>query len=164
MLRLLKSQVRFFAFAASLLGVVIGLAAPTEAAAREVPIKWSLSGTVSPAGLSPTYTLTGAGTGSHLGVFRYEATVVITGLDPSTGAVTADVNETLTAANGDSLANLRRVRGTPIRPGVYELSEQWNVSAGTGRFGAATGSGTGAALLDLNAGTVESANTGSIGY
>ena len=43
-------------------------------------------------------------------------------------------------------------------PGVFVGTDQWTVIGGTGRFGGATGSGTGVTHIDLNNGNISLSN------
>ncbi|MBM2811515.1 MAG: hypothetical protein HW416_2274 [Chloroflexi bacterium] len=162
----LKNRWRLLPLVAVLALGLVGIGANSvSAAAPKVPVKASVSGTVSPTGLSPTYVLAGTGTASHLGkVKSYKANVVITGGNPVTGPITDTLTETLTAANGDTLTILCQQVASLISPGVFHGVDQWTVIGGTGRFSGATGSGTGDTYIDLNVGTFTKALTGAITY
>jgi hypothetical protein len=129
-----------------------------SADASSSPFKASVSGTVTLTG-QLTFELAGSGKASHLGkVKSYQADGSFTG--PNTDTLT----ETLTAANGDTLIILCNQVLEEISPGVFRGTDTWTVIGGTGRFSAATGSGTGETNVDLNAGTFIKEMSGTISY
>jgi hypothetical protein len=151
------------AAAALIVAGALGTGAAVASAANAVPIKASISGTVS-ATSATGFALGGAGEASHLGRTAYAGTVTVTDTDPITGVITDTLTETLTAANGDTLTLLCIEVATPVSPGVYEGSDQWQVIGGTGRFEGATGEGTATTHVDLNTGEFSKQITGSISY
>ena len=108
--------------------------------------------------------LAGTGNASHLGKVSYKGSGEITSEHPVTGVITDTLTETLTAANGDKLTILCRQVATPTSPGVYNGTDHWTVTGGTGRFSGATGSGGGDTHANLNADTFTKAATGTITY
>ena len=145
---------------------LIGMAVSSASAAKPpLPFKASVMGSLSPTGISPTYTLEGTGIASRLGnVKLYQAGIVVTGGDPNTGPVTDVSTETLTAANGDTLTILCLQTADVISPGVLHGTDQWTVIGGTGQFDGATGSGTGETFADTDAGSFTKQLTGVIAY
>ena len=152
-LQLVAVIVMVMALAAS--GIAVGSA---RAAGSGVPLKASISGTVSMTG-DMTFALDGTVKANHMGSMKeYQANGVFTG--PNTDSLT----ETLTAANGDTLTIMCNQTLEAISPGVFRGIDEWTVIGGTGRFSNASGSGTGETQVDLNTGTFTKELTGAISY
>jgi hypothetical protein len=140
-----KSRAAVFSVAVTMAAPVLGIASPAGAGPKGVPFKGSVSCTVSGSVFTSE---AGTGNASHLGKISYST---------STGILTFD--ETLTAANGDTLT-LRDVR--TVVSGT-EASGTWTVIGGTGRFAGATGSGTSDSIRPGD-GTCTQTWSGSIVY
>jgi hypothetical protein len=149
-----RSRGRLLPLVAVLAVGFLGMGASSASAATTaVPFAAAVTGTVSATGPGttglPTFSLAGTGYASYLGKVSYTGKVVVTAID-STGVITDTLTETLTATNGDTLTLLCHQVAAPISPGspVLHGVDQWTVIGGTGRFSAATGSGTGDTYVD----------------
>ena len=130
------------------------------AATPSLPFAALVSGSVSGPSASGAFSLTAKGIATELGTVTYTGTGQVTG--NVNGVLTDTLKETMTATNGDSLTLQCQQTANPIRPGVYDAKDRWTVIGGTGRFSHASGSGTGATLIDLNAHTFVKAAIGTI--
>jgi hypothetical protein len=129
----------------------IGMGGNAAYAATMVPFRGSYSGSADWNNGAPLFS--GTGISSHLGKGTNEGYVVFTTAPVScAGGVPNDNYETLTAANGDSLAIVSHDVGCPIGPGEYHGTGHWEVLGGTGRFSGATGQGTLDGHADFNHG------------
>ena len=122
-------------------------------------VKVSVSGEIARTG-EATYELTGSGKATRLRKITYSGAVYNFVL-----VFSYDLTETLTDANGDQLTIQCHQDAVEISPGVYESTDDsWTVIGGTGRFSGATGSGSGATHVDLNANTFTRTCSGTITY
>jgi hypothetical protein len=140
-------------------------AGTASAAGTQLPFKASYSG--SAAWTSPTtIALAGTGIASHLGLITNSGTVYLTDFNsncPDGPDGVASINvETLTAADGDTLAIRSDDVACPTGPGLYHGTGHWTVTGGTGRFGGATGGGPFDGTADLNQGLFTSNPTGTL--
>lgn len=113
------------------------------------------------------YVNTGSGQVTHLGAVKVEI-FHCTFFDPVSGSGRFGPGTiTLTAANGDTLTladwGTFRFVQTPDALLSY-IDLEWEVIGGTGRFEGATGSGGGAPVGDVMAGTTTVTFRGSISY
>jgi hypothetical protein len=113
------------------------------------------------------YVNTGVGRVLHLGVVTYEVNHC-TSFDPASGTGAFGPGTlTIEAANGDTLVLAERgtFRFVPTGDTVLSYIDLvWEVVDGTGRFEGATGSGAGAPVGDVLAGTLTLTFWGSISY
>lgn len=136
-------------------------ASSASAAQRPVPFSYLVSGTASPTS-SSTFTLAGSGVSIPLGKVSYTGNVTITGVS-STGVITDILNETLTAADGDTVTiTCHQVADPTKTPGVYLGMDNWTVTSGTGQFSDATGAGVGTTSINLNNDTFDKAEAGTV--
>ncbi len=124
-----------------------------------LPFQASIAGTVALTGPT-TAVLSGSGIATYLGVIKYAGNVSDITATPT--GMTNVVVETLTAPNGDTLTTLCTEVAVQTSPGVFNGTDQWVVTGGTGQYAGATGSGTGNTLVNLNTGTWTKQLTGAI--
>jgi hypothetical protein len=107
---------------------------------------------------------TGKGFATLLGAFTSTGQATVTGVDNTTcvGGVANTNVETLTNAHGDSVTVSSQDVACPTGPGQFHGSGHWTVTAGTGRFRNATGSGSFDGHSDFVAGTFAATMTGTI--
>src|SRR4029078_6471865 len=74
----------------------------------------------------------------------------------------AEIQDTLTAANGDKDMTAINMQLCPIAPGIYHGVGTYVVTGGTGRFANATGSGVFEGTGNFKTGTIICALRGSI--
>ena len=157
------SRKRLLSLAAILTLTLAGLGATQASAKQAVPLTASVAGAVAGPTNTGAFSLTGSGKSSHLGnVKSYTASGQISFNDGTT--VHDTLIETYTAANGDQLVLQCEQVATFVSPGVLEGTDAWTIISGTGRFSAASGSGTGHTHADLNTHTFTKDATGSIDY
>jgi hypothetical protein len=122
----------------------------TYASDQQVPFSASYSGAISFAS-NGVWLLNGTGIATHMGRSTNAGYLVFTAAPVDcAGGVPSDNHETLTAANGDTLAIVSHDVACPIGPNLYQGSGNWEVLGGTGRFTGATGQGTFVGYADLN--------------
>lgn len=141
----------------------IGIRARLAAASGgQVPFHGSYSGMA--VLTSPTTaTFRGKGIATYLGSSTNEASIVVTGPYSSCpGGLASDHDETLTAANGDTLMLISYDNACPTSPGIFHGIGHWVVTGGTGRFSGATGQGSFDGDSDFNQGVFSIHLTGSI--
>jgi len=132
--------------------IAIGAIAAHAARSPQVPLTGSYSGTATFTSAT-TVTFSGTGTSTLLGHSTNEGHIVVTGPDSSCPGGLANINnETLIAANGDSLMFSANDVACPVSPGVVHGTGQWVVTGGTGRFSGATGKGNIDGYGDFNQG------------
>ena len=135
---------------------------PAYAASHQVPFSASYAGAISFAS-NGVWLLNGNGIATHMGRSANAGYLVFTAVPVDcTGGVPSDNHETLTAANGDTLAIVSHDVACPAGPNLYKGSGIWEVLGGTGRFTGATGGGTFVGYADLNQETFRFQWTGTI--
>jgi hypothetical protein len=151
-----KSLALFGAFMLSLLSV------SAAHADEQRPFKADYTSTITFTSPS-TATLAGEGTATHMGH------ALTTGSLAQVGAATscadgflAELQDTLTAANGDQVTIVINLEACPIAPGIYQGAGTYFVTGGTGRFVGATGEGVFSGIGDFNTGTVACRLEGTI--
>lgn len=138
----------------------IGLA--PASAAEQVKFKSHFSGSLSYDG-GANIQLTGAGTASKLGTSTNSSVITIVGPASCENGFTVHGVETLTAADGDQVTWTVDDEACPTgTPFVYEISANYTVTGGTGRFADATGGGTIECIGDFANGTFDFTTTGTI--
>jgi hypothetical protein len=112
-----------------------------RAADGQVPFLAAYSGQAVFTG-EATASFDGTGIATHLGLSDNHADITITGPDSSCPGGLANTHiETLTATNGDSITITAHNVACPTAVLQFCGSGHWVVTAGTGRFDDATGSG-----------------------
>jgi hypothetical protein len=111
-------------------------------------------------------TYTGSGTGTYVGTSQVQGTLqVFSGAVscPGTGFNTRH-NDTITAANGDSLSVMIAAVACETPPGsqVYQSEGTYVITGGTGRFSGASGQGTVVGQADFTTHTFSLSFSGSI--
>ena len=147
-----------------IVGSALGIRAiPVSAASvHGVPFGGSYSGTAAFTSAT-TITFSGTGVATYLGRGANEGHVIVTGQDSSCPGGIANVNdETLTAANGDTLLLTSYDVACPTSPGVLHGTGHWVVTGGTGNFSGASGQGTIEGHSDFNQGVFAFRLTGTI--
>lgn len=114
--------------------LVAGQLEAAQPAAPALPFKAEVAGTVSVG--TTAITLQGRGTGSLLGRFSDQGNGHFTSSSSNT------LTETLTTADGDTITLLCVETTEDLGDGILHGTDSWTVTAGTGRFKGATGSGT----------------------
>ena len=142
--------------------IAIGAIVAHAASTPQVPFRGTYSGTATFTSTT-TVTFSGTGTSTLLGHSANEGHIVVTGPDSSCPGGLANVNnETLIAANGDSLMFSANDVACPVSPGVSHGTGHWVVTGGTGRFSGATGQGNIDGYGDFNQGVFSFQLTGTI--
>lgn len=110
-----------------------------------------------------TATLAGQGNATHLGNTVTAGNLAQTG--PATSCsmgFSAEIQDTLHAANGDEVDVTIDLQACPTAPGIYQGAGTYMITGGTGHFAGATGSGAFSGLGDFNTGTVHCMLDGTI--
>ena len=147
-----------------LLPIVLALSAMTASASENLPFRLGDEGTIT---FTSPSTATTAGTGhvTHLGRITSDGSLTIVGeascIDNEVG-FSAEMQDTFTAANGDTVATAISMQLCPIAPGIYHGVGTYVVTGGTGRFVGATGSGVFDGTGNFNTGTIICALSGTI--
>jgi hypothetical protein len=147
-------KLRMYVATLMVLGTIGVGARSAHAADPQVPFGGFYSGTATSTS-STTLTLNGTGTATHLGFGANVGYVALVGQDNScTGGLDAVNNETLTAANGDTLTlTINDVScETSLTSNVYNGTGTYVVNGGTGQFSGATGQGSFDGHADFNQG------------
>ena len=150
--RLMRSVLVTLATVVAIVATLVSVPARASAA-NQVPFRATLTETAPMAAFCPTnqtqylcVTVLGTGHATHLGAITESAVVRVdtsSGAGPGMAGCASEVRtSTLTAANGDqiTLQGPGQACGPPV--GIATAADSWAVSAGSGRFAGATGSGT----------------------
>jgi hypothetical protein len=105
-------------------------------------------------------TLTGTGHATQLGAVQESAVIVVdlSTFDPVTGCASEQRTSTLTASNGDQIT-LQGPGQACLKSHHGTARDIWVVTAGTGPFAGATGSGFNVVSIHLNSTPVTSVTT-----
>jgi len=103
------------------------------------------------------HSVTGGGTGNHLGTFTYAAEITV---DDDTGDGTGTV--LWTAANGDTISATTHGVILEFSESEITVRETQTISGGTGRFSGASGTIILTRTLDLATGSTSGTYTGTI--
>jgi hypothetical protein len=132
-------------------------------AAEQVPFKAEYTSTIT--FTSPTTaTLAGQGNATHMGHTRTTGDLAQTGPGSCPDGFLAEIQDTITAANGDQVTIVIALEACPIGPGIYQGDGTYVVTGGTGRFVGATGEGVFSGIGDFGTGTVTCRLRGNISY
>ena len=142
----------------------LALSATTATARENLPFRLGDEGTITFTSES-TATTAGTGSATHLGRITSDGNLTIVGeascIDNEVGFL-AEMQDTFTAANGDTVTTAITMQLCPIAPGIYHGVGTYIVTGGTGRFANATGSGVFEGTGNFNTGTIICALTGNI--
>lgn len=146
---------RKFASILIVLIVAFSVASPAYASGKEVSFNATYSGKATADFSIGSVTFNGTGIATHLGFSTNEGHIQITGQIPNAncygGFELPNIhNETLTAANGDTLLLTLTDVACPISPLVFHGTGSWIVAGGTGRFNGVTGKGIANGIVDFN--------------
>ena len=150
----------------TILPLLIALAFSTMTAngSENLPFRLGDEGTITFTSLS-TATTAGTGNATHLGRITSDGNLTIVGsascIDNEVG-FSAEMQDTFTAANGDTVTTAITMQLCPIAPGIYHGVGTYVVTGGTGRFANATGSGVFDGTGNFNTGTIICALNGTI--
>jgi hypothetical protein len=147
----------FGAFMLSLLSVSVAHAA------GEVPFKAEYTSTITFTSPS-TATLAGEGNATHMGRTRTAGSLTQVGPGGCADGFLAEIQDTLTSANGDQVTIVINLEACPIGPGIYRGLGTYVVTGGTGRFVGATGEGVFSGIGDFGTGIVTCRLVGDISY
>jgi hypothetical protein len=147
---------------------VMAAVPPRASAMSQVPFEATLAERVTGAAPCPAdqtrfvcISVTGSGQATHLGAINESMVVVVdnSSTNPATDCQSEFRTSTLTAANGDQITlagpGLHCALGAPQETGL----DSWEVTAGTGRFAGASGTGTDSASIDAASTPVTSVTT-----
>jgi hypothetical protein len=116
-------------------------------ASTQVPLTIQLNAqdTIAPCGETLCSTNVGTGTASHMGAISFYGTAVFTSVTYGVNSIQVTTVEwyAITAANGDTIDLINYATGTEdLLTGASQISGNWQITGGTGRFTGATGQGT----------------------
>jgi hypothetical protein len=142
----------------------LALIATTATASQNLPFRLGDEGTITFTSPS-TATTAGTGNATHLGKITSDGNLAIVGEVSCVGnevGFSAEMQDTFTAANGDTVTTAITMQLCPIAPGIYHGVGTYVVTGGTGRFANATGSGVFDGTGNFNTGTIICALNGNI--
>jgi hypothetical protein len=148
----------------AIFGAFLLCAAPAVASADDqVPLRAAYTSNMTFTSQT-TMTLVGEGHATQLGHATNAGSVAVVGAAPCDGGFIAVNDDTLTAANGDSISIEITETVCPVGPGIYSGTGTFVVLGGTGRFAGATGGGDWAGTGDFNVATVTCNLNGTISH
>ena len=140
------------------------LSAMTASASHNLPFRLGDEGTITFTSPS-TATTAGTGNATHMGRISSDGNLTIVGevnCNDNEVGFAAEMQDTFTAANGDTVTTAITMQLCPIAPGIYHGVGTYIVTGGTGRFANATGSGLFDGTGNFNTGTIICALNGTI--
>ena len=143
--------------------IALALSDMTARASQNLPFRLGDEGTITFTGPS-TATTAGTGNANQMGRIKSAGSLTIVG-EASCGnevGFAVEMQDTFTAANGDTLMTAITMQLCPIAPGIYHGVGTYVVTGGTGRFAGATGSGVFDGTGNFNTGTIICALNGTI--
>jgi hypothetical protein len=147
-----------------LLLIALAFSTMTANGSENLPFRLGDEGTITFTS-SSTATTAGTGNATHLGRITSDGNLTIVGsascIDNEVG-FSAEMQDTFTAANGDTVTTAITMQLCPIAPGIYHGVGTYVVTGGTGRFANATGSGVFDGTGNFNTGTIICALNGTI--
>jgi len=145
----------------AIVAMFVSVGSMPASAADQVPFKSHFSGSLNYDG-GANIQLTGAGNASKLGNSTNSSAITIVEFAECGGFVIHGV-ETLTAADGDQVTWIIDDVACPTgETDIYEISADFTIVGGTGRFAGATGGGTIECLGNFGNGTFDFTTTGTI--
>ena len=157
----MKSVVRSMLWLQMAAMFLIATPAHTAAADQQVPFKGSLNAVEIDVAQPPTLVVNGAGTGTATHLGRFAATYHV---DVNLGTRGGPASIHFVAADGDEIFAEGSGQGTPTEdPEVASIVETYNITGGTGRFAAATGSFIVQRLVNTTTGITSGSFDGTIG-